>query len=161
MNNLVANADGSGSSDFEEIRQVVAGYCHIVDRAMQKGETPDVSSLFHPDAEFTNSFQTKVWVGRDAIVDWYHSYLGKRQGHFRYTRHKIYAIHLEFEGDHAHSVCHFDADSLDFNGIIRKMSGRYEDMLQKHDGRWLIRKRHINIQYIPGETQAEPFRGYR
>lgn len=150
-----------GGDDFEEIRQVVAGYCHIVDRAMQAGETPDVSMLFHPDAEFSNSFQSKVWKGRDAIVDWYHTYLGKRRGYFRYTRHKIYAIHTEFDGETAHTVCHFDADSLDFHGIVRRMSGRYEDVVKRYEGRWLILRRHINIQYIPGEFQAQPFKGWR
>jgi hypothetical protein len=146
--------------DFEQIRQVVAGYCHIVDQAMQNGDTPDVSMLFHPDAEFTNSFQPQVWVGRDAIVDWYHTYLGKRKGYFRYTRHKIYAIHQELEGQTARTICHFDADSLDHSGIIRRMSGQYEDVLEKYGNRWLIRKRHINIQYIPGAIQAELFKGW-
>jgi hypothetical protein len=147
--------------DFEQIRQIVAGYCHIVDRAMQRGETPDVSMLFHPDALFTNSFQSQEWVGRDAIVEWYHKYLGRRKGHFRFTRHKIYASHQEFEGKTVKSICHFDADSLDFHGIIRRMCGQYEDVLEKYRDQWLILKRHINIPFIPGAIQADPFKGWR
>ena len=147
--------------DFEEVRQVVAGYCHIVDRAMRNGETPDVSMLFHPDAEFTNSFQSQVWVGRDAVVEWYHKYLGRRKGHFRFTRHKIYSTHLEFEGKTVKTISHFDADSLDFYGIIRRMSGQYEDVLEKYEGHWLILKRHINIPFIPAPIQANPFKGWR
>jgi len=147
--------------DYEQVRQVVAGYCQFVDRAMQAGGTPDVSHLFHPDAVFTNSFQKEKFVGREAIVDWYHKYLGKRAGYFRYTRHKIYEPYIVIEDGVATSNCHFDADSLDFTGIIRTMSGHYEDTLTPYEGKWLLTSRHIDIHYIPEAVQAQPFRGWR
>jgi hypothetical protein len=147
--------------DYEAVRQVVSGYCHIVDRAMQAGQTPDVSGLFHRDAVFTNSFQDQEWVGRAAVVEWYHTYLGKRRGYFRYTRHKIYEPFIEIVDGVATSSCHFDADSVDFTGIVRTMSGRYDDVLTQQEGRWLFSKRHIDIHYIPQPMQAQPFRGWR
>ncbi|WP_020499184.1 nuclear transport factor 2 family protein [Sciscionella marina] len=147
--------------DYEQVRQIVSGYCHVVDQAMQAGKTPDVSHLFHPDAVFTNSFQRERWVGRQAIVDWYHKYLGKREGHFRYTRHKIYEPYIEIVDGVATSTCHFDADSLDFTGIVRTMAGRYDDTLEPYEGKWLLKSRHIDIHYIPAPVQAQPFRGWR
>ena len=147
--------------DYVSVLHVVSLYCHIVDRAMQAGDTPDVSDLFHPEAEFTTSFQSETFKGRDAVTQWYRTYLGKRKGYFRYTRHKIYTPCIEVNGDTAVSSCHFDADSLDFGGVVRRMSGRYDDVLQRHNGTWLIRKRHIDIHYIPNAEQAAPFHGWR
>ena len=147
--------------DYLAVQHVVSLYCYLVDTAMQAGETPDVSPLFHPDSEFTNSFQMETVKGRDAVVQWYHNYLGKRKGYFRYTRHKIYTPCIQFNGELATSWCHFDADSLDFGGIVRRMSGRYEDTLKKHNGQWLIYRRHIDIHYIPEAEKAEPYRGWR
>lgn len=158
---MTVNDQTIHAEDYEEVRQLVSAYCHIVDLTMQAGSTPDVSHLFHPDAVFTNSFQDREWVGRDAIVEWYHTYLGKREGFFRYTRHKIYSPYITITDGVATSTCHFDADSLDFGGVVRTMSGRYDDTLEPYEGRWLLKTRHIDIHYIPEAVTATPFKGWR
>jgi ketosteroid isomerase-like protein len=152
---------GVDPNDYVAVLHMVSLYCHLVDRAIPAGETPDVTCLFHPEAVFTNSFQDEEFVGRDAVVEWYHTFLGKRKGHFRFTRHKIYAPCIEFDGGVAFSSCHYDADSLDFHGVIQRMAGRYDHLLENHDGAWLIRRKHCDVHYIPQSMPATPFRGWR
>jgi hypothetical protein len=149
------------AEDFEEIRQILAGYCHIVDQAVAKGETPDTSALYHPDAIYSNSFEGgKEHVGHSAVVDWYHKFLGKRSGYYQYMRHKLFEPHIVIDGDHARSVAHFDADSVDRKSQIRGISGRYEDDFVKNNGRWLIVKRHVEVHYHHDGGIAHPFKGW-
>jgi hypothetical protein len=143
-------------NDYEAIRQVISGYCHIVDRAVAKGETPDTSQLYHPNAEYSNSFQEgEVCVGHEAVVAWYHKFLGQRSGYYKFMRHKIYEPFILIHENTAAVITHFDADSVDRHRQIRAISGRYNDSMIKHNGKWLISKRHVDVHYhfVRGEAQ--------
>jgi SnoaL-like domain len=149
------------AEDFEAIRQILAGYCHLVDQAVAKGETPDTSALYHPDAVYSNSFENGIQhVGHAAVVAWYHKFLGKRSGYYRYMRHKIFEPYIVINGDKAKSRTHFDADSVDREGMIRGISGRYEDDFVKSSGQWLIAKRHVEVHYHHTIGAAHPFKGW-
>lgn len=152
---------GASWTDYENIRLVESSYCHITDRALNAGKTPDLSSIFHPEAIYRNSFQPgKEFVGHDAVVNWYHEYLGQRLGYYRWTRHKIFEPLIVVDGDTASSSVHFDADSVDRRDRIRVMSGIYDDMLVKHDGRWLIKERFQTIHYHYTLAEAHEFSGW-
>jgi SnoaL-like domain len=149
-------------SDYEAIRSVVSAYCHIVDRAAAKGERPDLSGVFHPDAVLSCSFENwKKHVGHDAIVEWYHQYLGKRASFHRFTRHKIFEPYIIINGDAAEVATHVDADSVDFTGILKVIAGRYDDAFAKRDGRWLIKERRGHVHYVFDGAQTQPFKGWR
>lgn len=151
----------SKPEDFEAIRQILAGYCHLVDDAVAKGETPDTSSLYHPDAEYSNSFEGgKKHVGHAAVVAWYHEFLGKRSGYYKYMRHKIFEPYIVVDGNTARSVTHFDADSVDKDSNLRAIAGRYVDEFVKENGRWLIKKRHVDVHYHYTPGIAHPFVGW-
>lgn len=150
------------ASDYEAIRSVVSAYCHIVDRAAAKGETPDLSALFHPDAVLSYSFENwKKHVGHKAVVEWYHQYLGKRAGFYRFTRHKIFEPYIVINGDTAEVSTHVDADSIDFAGVLKVMAGRYDDWLVKQNGKWLIKERRGYIHYVFTGPQTQPYKAWR
>jgi len=148
--------------DIEEIRGVVSAYCHVADRAAAKGETPDFSDLFHPEAVLSYSFENwKQHVGHAAVIEWYRKYLGKRASFYRFTRHKIYEPYIVITGPGTAEVAtHYDADSIDFSGAIKAMAGRYDDWFVKHEGRWLIKERKGYVHYIYHGAQAQPFHGW-
>ena len=149
-------------SDYEAIRSVVSAYCHITDRAAENGETPDLTALFHPEAILSYSFEGwEKHVGRDAVVNWYHRYLGKRASFYRFTRHKIFEPYIVISGDAAEVSTHVDADSVDYSGVLKVMAGRYDDWLVKVDGKWLIKERQGHIHYIFNGASTQPFKGWR
>ena len=151
----------TSAEDFEEIRQILAGYCHIVDQAVAKGQMPDTSALYHPDAVYSNSFESgKQYIGHSAVVAWYHKFLGNRSGYYKYMRHKIFEPYIVIQGDTARSITHFDADSVDRENLIRAISGRYEDDFVKSDGHWLISKRHVEVHYHHTMGAAHAFKGW-
>jgi hypothetical protein len=152
---------GASWQDYENVRQVCSSYCHIVDRALNSGVTPDLTSILHPDALYHNNFQPgRRFEGRDAVVNWYHEYLGRRLGYYRWVRHKIFEPLITIDGDTAMSSAHFDADSVDRYDKIRVMSGVYDDLLVKYDGRWLIKERFQTIHYHHSLGEAAEFKGW-
>ncbi|MDP3139616.1 MAG: nuclear transport factor 2 family protein [Burkholderiaceae bacterium] len=163
-NTIAASPKGVVSwNDYEAIRQIVAGYCHIVDRAVAVGETPDTSELYHPQAQYSNSFEEgEVQVGHDAVVAWYHRFLGKRSSFYRYMRHKVFesAIVISADGETAEVSTYYDAESLDRNNQIRAITGIYQDSMAKHEGRWVIIRRHVMVHYHFNQGEAHRYIGW-
>jgi hypothetical protein len=158
---VMPNDSGATWEDYETIRTIESSYCHITDRALNSGQTPDLSSIFHPEAIYRNSFQPGMeFVGHDAVTKWYHEYLGRRLGYYRWTRHKIFEPLILIDGDIATASVHFDADSVDRHNRIRVMSGIYDDLLLKHEGRWLIKERFQTIHYHHTLSEAHEFSGW-
>jgi hypothetical protein len=152
---------GASWIDYEEIRQILVAYCHVVDRALAAGEIPDVSHLYHPDSSFSNSWeQGRVHVGRDAVIAWYEEFLGKRSGYYRWTRHKISEPLISIERSSAQAVTYFDADSVDRHDRLRVISGRYDDEFAKDDGKWLIKNRYVELHYHYTPGKASEFVGW-
>lgn len=153
---------GADWSDYEAIRTIIAGYCHVTDRAMNQGSTPDLASYFADDATFQNSFQVgQRWVGQEAVVAWWREFLSRRAGYYRWIRHKIYEPLITIDADTALSAVHFDADSVGRDDRIRTMSGIYDDLLVKRGGRWVIKDRYITIHYVHESGEAKPFAGWK
>ena len=151
---------GASWTDFEDIRQVLSGYCYLVDQAINAGVTPDLFELYHPEVTFTNSFEAGLeHVGYEAVAAWYDSYLGSRAGYYRWVRHKISESFIALDGDTALTSAYFDADSVDRDGLVRAMAGRYDDKFVKVEGRWLIKDRHVSIYYSYTAGEAAEYKG--
>jgi ketosteroid isomerase-like protein len=140
------------TSDYEGARQLLSRYCFALDR----GRLDELSPLFHRDAAFSVSFETGLQhTGRDTIHAWYAQFYQARPEQFRHTRHKIYEPLLVIDGDTATSSTYFDADSIDPDGNVRVISGRYDDVMIKEAGQWFFKDRMITVlyHYSPGKGE--------
>ena len=70
-------------------------------------------------------------------------------------RHKIYEPQPSITGTQASSVVYFDADSLQADGSVRVVAGRYDDTLVKERSQWFFKDRTITVlyNYTPGKGQ--------
>lgn len=140
------------TGDYEGVRQLLSRYCFALDR----GRLDELAPLFHRDAVFAVSFESgRQHTGRDTIQTWYAQFYEARPGQFRHTRHKIYEPLLAIDGDAATSSTYFDADSIDLDGNVRVVSGRYDDVMVKEGGQWFFKDRTITVlyHYSPGKGE--------
>jgi ketosteroid isomerase-like protein len=139
-------------NDYEGARRVLSRYCYALD----SGRLEDLGPLFHPEAVFSVSFENgQKHSGRDTIQAWYQRFFQHRPDAYRYMRHKIYEPLMTVTGDTATSSTYFDADSVDADGSIRVVAGRYDDVLVKEQGQWFFKERAITAfyRYSPGQCQ--------
>jgi len=139
-------------NDAEGARQLLSRYCHALDR----GRLEDLSVLFHRDAEFSVSFEGgQKHTGRETIQAWYDRFFQQRPGQYRHMRHKIFEPLLTVTGNTATAATYFDADSVEENGAVRIVAGRYDDHLVKEQGQWFFKERTITVfyRYSPGQCQ--------
>jgi ketosteroid isomerase-like protein len=138
--------------DYEGVRQVLSRYCFALD----SGQLEALSPLFHHDASFSVSFESgQTHTGRAMIQAWYGKFFSQQPGQFRFLRHKIYEPQLTVTGNQATSVVYFDADSLQADGSVHVVAGRYDDTLVKEQGQWFFKDRIITVfyNYTPGTGQ--------
>lgn len=139
-------------NDYEGARQLLSRYCYALDRV----KLEDLSSLFHRDAVFSVSFESgQQHTGRDTIQDWYSRFFQQRPGQFRHMRHKIYEPLMTVKGGTATAATYFDADSVEEDGSVRVVTGRYDDVLVKEQGQWFFKERTISVfyRYSPGRCE--------
>lgn len=146
-----------GWTDYEEIRQLLSAYCFVVDDALNESRLPNLADFYHPQVVFTTSFDDGVHVGLPAVIAWYEGFLGSRLGYYRWVRHLISEPSITLGADTARSSTYCDARSVDRHGRVRSMAGRYDDLLLKQDGRWLIKERHdsVHFHFTAGTVAAE------
>jgi len=129
--------------DEEDIRRVLAEYCHLID----DGAFDDLVERFAPDGTF--AFAEVVATGREAILRW----LRKAMAPHRRGKH-LTANTLVDIGDpeHGHATAVSDFEFLGFvdGKLVPLMAGRYRDELRRLDGRWVIQRRDA----IPLEPPA-------
>lgn len=151
---------GAQWTDYEDIRQILSGYCYLVDQAINCGATPDLRDLYHPDVVFTNSFESGLeYRGYESVASWYDSYLGSRSGYYRWVRHKISESFIAIDGGRATTSAYFDADSVDRENLVRAMAGRYDDKFVKVGNKWMIESRHVSIYYSYTAGEAAEYKG--
>jgi ketosteroid isomerase-like protein len=140
------------SESVEGVRQVLSRYCFALDRdALQ-----ELGPLFHRDATFSVSFEREQQhTGRETIQSWYERFFQQRPGHYRHMRHKIYEPLVMIHGDTATAATYFDADSVDKDGKVHVIAGRYDDTLVQESGQWFFKERTISVlyHYSPGSSQ--------
>ena len=138
--------------DYEGVRQVLSRYCFALD----SGQLGALGPLFHRDASFSVSFEGgTTHTGRTTIQAWYDKFFSQQPDQFRCMRHKIYEPQLTVTGSQATSVVYFDADSLQPDGSVHVVAGRYDDTLLKEQGQWFFKDRTITVfyNYTPGKGQ--------
>ena len=139
-------------NDAEGALQLLSRYCFALDG----GKLEELGSLFHRDAAFSVSFESgQKHTGRDTIQAWYNRFFEQRPGQYRHMRHKIFAPLLTVTGDTATASTYFDADSVEEDGNVRVVSGRYDDVLVKEQGKWFFKDRTITVfyRYSPGKCE--------
>lgn len=142
----------SSSENAEGVRQVLSRYCFALDR----GAMNELGPLFHREATFSVSFERgQQHTGRETIQAWYERFFQQRPGQYRHMRHKIYEPLVILHGDTATAATYFDADSVDSDGKVHIIAGRYDDTLVKESGQWFFKERTISVlyHYSPGNSQ--------
>lgn len=140
------------AEDYEGVRQVLSRYCFALDR----GRLEDLGPLFHRDAVFSVSFENgQKHTGRETIQSWYGRFFQQRPGQYHHLRHKIFEPLVLVHGNSATAATYFDADSVDKEGKVHVIAGRYDDSLVKEDGQWFFHERKITVfyHYSPGNGQ--------
>jgi ketosteroid isomerase-like protein len=140
------------TADYEGARQVLSRYCFALDG----GRLEDLGPLFHRDAVFSVSFENgQKHTGRETIRAWYERFFQQRPGQYRHMRHKIYEPLMTVNGNTAAASTYFDADSVEEDGSVRVVAGRYDDVLVKEQGQWFFKERtiHVFYRYSPGACQ--------
>lgn len=141
-----------GMDDYEGARQVLSRYCYALDR----GKLAELGPLFHRDAAFSVSFEGgQKHTGRATIQAWYERFFLQRPGQYRHMRHKIFEPLMTVNGHTATASTYFDADSVEEDGGVRVVAGRYDDVLVKEQGQWFFKERTITVfyRYSPGHCQ--------
>jgi hypothetical protein len=136
-------------NDYEGARQLLSRYCFALDR----GKLEEVGALFHREAIFSVSFDNgQRHSGRETIQAWYERFFQQRPGQYKHMRHKIYEPLMTVSGNTATSSTYFDADSVEEDGKVRVVTGRYDDTLVREEGQWFFKERTITVfyRYSPG-----------
>lgn len=137
------------ASDYEGARQLLSRYCFALDG----GKLEELGPLFHREAVFSVSFENgQQHTGRETIQAWYERFFQQRPGQYRHMRHKIYEPLLTVNGNTATAAAYFDADSVEADGKVRVVTGRYDDTLVREQGQWFFKERTITVlyRYSPG-----------
>jgi ketosteroid isomerase-like protein len=140
--------------DYEQIRQVLAMYCHSLD--FQDLDT--FVEVFAPDGTFEaisdQESLTGKHTGRDELRVFGASVGEYTEGH---VRHSSLSVLIDGDGDTAYSTsyCLVTRDFGMPHGKNQTPSGRietsgvYVDQLSKIDGRWYIQKRTFRYDGYP------------
>jgi len=140
------------SSDIVSIEQLLANYCHRVDR----GTPGEVAALFAPDAVLRPRFDGDYEVrGREAIRGWYAHYNQHLRDRIRHLKHMIHSVSVEVDGDRANAVCYFSGCFINNSDAKAALVfGTYTDELSRVDGRWLFADRAIATHVVIPSLEA-------
>lgn len=147
--NISRTVTAAAAGDYESVRQVLSRYCFALD----SGNLDELSLLFHPQADFSVSFENGIkHNGRDTIHSWYARFFQERPRQFHHMRHKLFEPVITISGKTAATSTYFDSEAKDDAGHIQLISGRYDDSLVKEGGQWFFKERTITIlyHYSPG-----------
>ena len=134
------------SNDLNEIRQLLARYCHRVDR----GEPIEVAELFASDAVLLPKYDGDYRLqGREAILSWYTYYNDNFKSGVRHLKHLIHSIDIDVNGNTAEGVCYLTAYMISkADDKAYQAQGTYFDRFSKQDGEWLFAQREINVEFL-------------
>lgn len=123
-------------SDRMEIEQVIYRYCRGIDR----GDREMIRSVYHPDARDDHgTFKGAGIEFADLIVD-------SMDQQTMAAQHHITNIYIELHGNRAHVESYFLAFHPTGTGsaeTLARMGGRYLDLFEKREGKWLIADRKV------------------
>ena len=125
-------------SDRDEILNLMAKYCHLYD----DGKLEDWVQLFTHGAY---TFMKKRFAGIQEIGDWIIP-TSVRRG----TRHVVFNVFIEIDGDRATAVSDFITVPRDATRTFKVDSpeavwGRYDDVFVRIDGTWWFSERVVTV----------------
>ncbi len=144
--------------DHCEIDQLLADYCHRVDR----GSASEVADLFTEDAilvpEFDGDYEVK---GDSAIEDFFRHYHEHFRTKVRHLQHMTTTSKVQVSGAIASAHSYLLATFVDAeSGAGIMITGTYVDALKKEGTQWKFLRRAIQVHFVTsnGETieQLEP-----
>lgn len=134
--------------DLEEIRQLRARYCYLLD----DGEWQGLAELFTEDGQFHGIGSA---TGRAELAAFYarvHAASFDAWWHFSANET------VEWHGDHATGETYLYQPCV-MNGTAYVSAGRYRDELVKRDGRWYFKVRRVSFFYfVPFDESWRPGR---
>lgn len=139
-----------------DIKQLLATYCHRVDR----GTPEEVATLFAPEAVLRPRFDGEYAVnGRTEIAGWYAYYNEHLRSGTRHLKHMISSIEIHVDGTRARSCCYFTAGFVSTrDDKVWLAFGTYTDQLVQKDEGWLFVERIIDTHFVvPGIECVEKF----
>lgn len=137
------------SNDVTKIKQVLATYCHRVDR-VDPGSAVEVAALFARDAVLMPYYDGKYDVhGREGIRGWYAFYHQTLNTKVRSLKHLIHSEMIDVDGDAASSVCYLTAYFISKeDNVAYQAQGTYHDTWVRTNGSWQFQTRRIEVEFI-------------
>lgn len=122
--------------DKEEIRDLITRYCLSIDA----GRYDEWVECFMADGVFDSPILGR-WQGKTALrqfTEKYRAWTGAAQ-----PRHCVMNVLIHVDGNQATSECYLLMTHAAEGKTELIISGRYEDKLEKIDGKWLFKERKV------------------
>ena len=126
----------------EELRDLVTRYCLYID----SGRYDDWVATFTEDGVFDSPILGR-WQGKAALkqfTDKYRTWTGNNQ-----PRHCVMNVLVNVEGNHATGECYLLMTHASEGKTELVVSGRYEDRMEKVNGKWLFKERKVKPDNRP------------
>ncbi len=140
------------SNDITAIKQVLAAYCHRVDRST----AAEVAALFAEDAVLRPFYDGRYEVrSRQAIQGWYAYYEEHFKSGVRHLKHMLMSSLIDVQGTRATGVSYLLASAVSKQtGEGFMATGTYYDEFVLKDGHWLFATRQIEVEMMPTPSKA-------
>ncbi len=132
--------------DITRIKQLLANYCHRVDR----GTPEEVAALFAEDGILRPRFDGPYEVrGRAAVRGWFAHYNQRLRDNTRHLKHMISSIAIDVAGNTATASCYLTVVSVsNADNRASLCFGTYTDRLIKVVDTWLFAERVIDTHFL-------------
>lgn len=130
------------SEEKEEIRDLVTRYCLYID----SGRCEEWVNCFTDDGVFDSPILGR-WQGKPALrqfTEKYRAWTGAAQ-----PRHCVMNVLIEVNGEQATSECYLLMTHAAGGKTELVISGRYEDQIEKVNGKWLFKERKVRLDTRP------------
>jgi len=126
----------------EELRDLVTRYCLYID----SGRYDDWVATFTEDGVFDSPILGR-WQGKTSLEQFtekYRTWTGNNQ-----PRHCVMNVLVNVEGNHATGECYLLMTHASEGKTELVVSGRYEDRMEKVNGKWLFKERKVKPDNRP------------
>ncbi len=144
------------SGDCSAIGQLLAAYCHRVDR----GSAAEVAALFAEDAVLEPAYDGDYRLhGRAEVERWYAYYHANFRAGVRHLKHMVMSPLIEIDGDRGSGVAYLLASAVRAaTGEGFQVTGTYHDHYLRDGERWLFARRRIEVEWsAPLSSVTERF----
>ena len=129
----------------DELRDLVTRYCLYID----SGRYDDWVATFTEDGVFDSPILGR-WQGKASLKQFtekYRTWTGNHQ-----PRHCIMNVLINVEGTHATGECYLLMTHASEGKTELVISGRYEDRMEKVNGKWLFKERKVKPDSRPAHN---------